>query len=142
MRVLRFLLLFFICICSLFASTLVTTGVVPSSTGRVATQLSVSSLSDDLKSQESKEIEAIQEKWNEVRLMSKEEAEKLEPEWKEAHERFHKKYDEDMEKMLEITSKLQKMIEPPRVAKKTQGQRKRDAWAKVQEREAARAAKK
>ena len=102
----------------------------------------MSSLSDDLKSSDTKEIEAIQEKWNEVRFMSKEEADKLEPEWKEAYERFHTKYDEDMEKMLKITDRLQKMIEPPRVAKKTEGQRKRDAWAKVQAREAARAAKK
>lgn len=125
-----------------FLSLCINSGVAPSSIGRVATHLSVSSLSDDLKSQDSKEIEAIQEKWNEVRLTSKEEAEKLEPEWKEAYERFHKKYDEDMEKMLDITNRLQKMIEPPRVAKKTQGQRKRDAFAKVQEREAARAAKK
>eukprot|EP00977_Amphora_coffeiformis_P027398 scaffold34609_cov146-Amphora_coffeaeformis.AAC.5 len=128
---------------TLFATT-AAFGVAPSTTSRVvpATRLSVSSLTDDLKTEQSKEIEAIQEKWHQVRLMSKEEADQLEPEWKEAYERFHAKYDEDMEKMLQITDRLQKMIEPPRVAKKTQGQRKRDAYAKVQEREAARAAKK
>ena len=99
-------------------------------------------MSDDLKTSETKEIESIQEKWNEVRLMSKEEAANLEPEWKEAYDRFYEKYDSDLEKMMEITDKLQKMIEPPRVQKKTKGQRKRDAWAKVQAREAARAAQK
>lgn len=72
--------------------------------------------------------------------MSKEESETLEPEWKEAYDRFYEKYEEDMTKMMDITERLQKMIEPPRVQKKTEGQRKRDAWAKVQAREAARAA--
>lgn len=74
--------------------------------------------------------------------MSKEEAAKLEPEWKEAYDRYFDKYESDMERMTEIAEKLQRMIEPPRVEKKTKGQRKRDAWAKVQEREAARAAQK
>ena len=122
-------------------SFLLVSGVVPQSR-QTTTSLSVSSLTDDLKNSETKEIESIQKKWNEVRLMSKEEAANLEPEWKEAYDRFYEKYDSDLEKMMEITDKLQKMIEPPRVQKKTKGQRKRDAWAKVQEREAARAAQK
>lgn len=85
----------------------------------------------------------ITNKWNEIRQMSKEEAEKLdEPEWKEAYNRYYEKYDSDMEKMQEIAGKLKKMIEPAKVQKKTKGQRKRDAWAKVQAREAARADKK
>jgi hypothetical protein len=66
----------------------------------------------------------------------------LEPEWKEAYNRFFEKYDSDMQKMTDIATKLEKMIEPPKVEKKTKGQRKRDAWAKVQAREAARAANK
>lgn len=115
-------------------------GVAPSVSRVSTTALSVSSLSDDMKSSESKEIEAIQEKWNSVRFLSAEEAESLEPEWKEAYDRFHQKYEDDMARMMEITAKLQKMIEPPRVEKKSKGQRKRDAYAKVLEREAARAA--
>eukprot|EP00527_Entomoneis_sp_CCMP2396_P004283 CAMPEP_0198141096 /NCGR_PEP_ID=MMETSP1443-20131203/4166_1 /TAXON_ID=186043 /ORGANISM="Entomoneis sp., Strain CCMP2396" /LENGTH=133 /DNA_ID=CAMNT_0043803733 /DNA_START=83 /DNA_END=484 /DNA_ORIENTATION=+ len=86
-----------------------------------------------------KEIAVIKEKWGEVRHMSPEEAAKLEPEWKEAYDRFNEKYDSDMERMTEISEKLQKMIEPPKVDKKTDGQRRRDKWAKVQAREAARA---
>ncbi|KAL7567606.1 hypothetical protein ACA910_000202 [Epithemia clementina (nom. ined.)] len=86
-----------------------------------------------------KEIKVIQEKWHTVRFLSSEEAAKLEPEWKEAYDRFNEKYDEDMSKMLEISQKLKKMIEPPRVQKKTEGQRRRDKWAIVQAREAARA---
>jgi hypothetical protein len=87
-------------------------------------------------------IKEISAKWNEVRLMSKEEAAGLDGEWKEAHERFFEKYDTNMESMEEIATKLQKMIEPPKVEKKTKGQRKRDKWAIIQEREAFRAANK
>lgn len=103
--------------------------------------LYVSSLSDDLKTSDTKEVEAIQAKWSQVRHMTAEEAASLEPEWKEAYDRYFEKYAADMDKMMEITDKLQRMIEPPRVEKKSNGQRKRDAWAKVQAREAARAAK-
>ena len=88
------------------------------------------------------EIEKIQEKWNTVRHLPKEEAASLEGEWKEAYDRFHARYDRDIVQMKEIAEKLQGMIEPPRIQKKTEGQRKRDKWAIVQAREAARAAKK
>jgi gas vesicle protein len=112
-------------------------GVAPRS--RVSTALNIN-LSEDLKTSNHQEIETIQEKWNAIRLLSKEEAAAtLEGEWKEAYDRFYEKYDEDMDKMVDITTKLQKMIEPPRVEKKTQGQRKRDAWALKQARAAARA---
>jgi hypothetical protein len=86
------------------------------------------------------EIEKIQSKWNEVRLLSKEEASSLEGEWKEAYDRFYERYDRDMERSMEIVGKLQDMIEPPRIQKKTNGQRRRDKWAIVQARAAARAA--
>jgi hypothetical protein len=88
------------------------------------------------------EIEKIQEKWNTVRHLPKEEAASLEGEWKEAYDRFYSRYDRDMDRMKEIAEKLQGMIEPPRIQKKSNGQRKRDKWAIVQAREAARAAKK
>jgi len=45
-----------------------------------------------------------------------------------------------MKKMVEISKKLKKLIAPPKVERKTKGQRKRDKWAKVQAREAAREA--
>jgi len=86
------------------------------------------------------EIKTVAEKWSKVRLMDREEANKLEPEWKEAYDRFYEKYDADMVKMQEIAAKVQKMIEPPKVEKKTKGQRKRDMWAKKQALAAARAA--
>ena len=44
-----------------------------------------------------------------------------------------------MTKMTEIATLLQKAIEPPKVEKKTEGQKRRDKWAKIQAREAARA---
>merc|ERR1712085_188214 len=77
------------------------------------------------------EIKGIQSKWGEVRRMSREEAkEQLDGEWLEAHTRFFDLYDGDMERMEEIVSKLEKQIEPPRVEKKTKGQKRRDAYAR------------
>ena len=73
--------------------------------------------------------------------MDREEAQNtLEGEWLEAYNRFYEKYDDDMVRMTEIAEKVQKMIEPPKVEKKTKGQKRRDAYAKVVAREAARAA--
>jgi hypothetical protein len=86
------------------------------------------------------EVKRIADKWSEVRLMSAEDAASLDAEWKEAYDRFHEKYNKDMEYMQEIAGKVQKLIEPPKVEKKSEGQRKRDKWAIVQAREAARAA--
>ena len=87
------------------------------------------------------EIKKITDKWTEVRHLSKEEAEsQLEGDWLEAYNRFYQKYDDDMERMTEIANMLQKSIEPPKVAAKSKGQKKRDKWALVQARAAARAA--
>lgn len=86
------------------------------------------------------EIKKIASKWADYRHLSVDEIE--EPDWKEAHTRYFEKYGTDMVKLEDIATRLQKMIEPPRAEKKTKGQRKRDIYAKVQAREAARAAKK
>ena len=77
------------------------------------------------------EIKGIQSKWSEIRHLSREEAkEQLDGEWLEAHTRFYDQYDSDMERMEEIVTKLEKQIEPPRVEKKTKGQKRRDALAR------------
>ena len=79
-----------------------------------------------------KEIKDVQDKWNEVRMLDRETAQKeLSGEWLEAYNRYFQKYDEDMGRMVDYTKRLEKMIEPPKVAKKTKGQRKRDAYARV-----------
>jgi hypothetical protein len=109
---------------------------VPIQTARPSTSLNLELTATQ------KEIQRIQEQWNEIRLMSEEQAASLEGEWKEAYERYNARYNSDMDRMLEITDKLKDMIEPPRILKKTEGQRKRDKWAIVQARAAARAAKK
>ena len=76
------------------------------------------------------EIKDIQKKWNEIRHMDRDVAQKeLEGEWLEAYNNFYEKYDEDMKDMQEIITKLEKQIEPPRVQKKTKGQKRRDAYA-------------
>ena len=84
------------------------------------------------------EIRKIQDKWNEIRHLDREEAQKtLEGEWLEAYNNFYEKYDDDMTRMTEIAEKVQKMIEPPKVEKKTKGQKRRDAYARKLAREAA-----
>jgi hypothetical protein len=86
-------------------------------------------------------IKDISNKWAEVRLLSREEAESsLEPEWLEAYNRFHEKYDDDMTRMQEYAERIQKMIEPPKVERKSLKQKKRDAVPRVLAREAARKA--
>jgi hypothetical protein len=87
-------------------------------------------------------IDGIRNKWNEVRKMNREEADSLEPEWKEAHTRYFDKFNENMVEMELIASKLKGMIDLNQIEKKTKGQRKRDKWAKIQERDAFRAAQK
>jgi hypothetical protein len=88
------------------------------------------------------EIKKISDKWAEVRFLTREEAEAtLDAEWLEAYNRYFKKYDDDMTRMQEIAQQVIKSIEPPKVQKMSLGQKKRDKWAKVQAREAARAKK-
>ena len=90
-----------------------------------------------------KEIASIQARWNVVRHMSKEEVDAMDDatdgEWKAAYYRFYERFNKDMEKMTEIATKLQAMIEPPRIQKKSKSQRKRDKWNKIVARTNARA---
>ena len=117
-----------------------TVAVVPMAT-RSSTALAALIPEDEM-SENQKEILQIQKKWSEVRHLTREEAaSQLEGDWLEAHTRFYDKYDADMTRMTEITQILQKAIEPPKVEKKTEGQKRRDKWARVQAREAARAGK-
>lgn len=112
--------------------------VVPQATPRSHTAL-LALMPEDEMSENQLEIKKIQDKWSEVRHLTKEEAEgQLEGDWLEAYNRFYTKYDDDMERMTEIAAMVQKSIEPPKVEKKTQGQKRRDKWALIQAREAAR----
>lgn len=86
---------------------------------------------------EQMEIKKVANKWSEVRLMDADQVESLEPEWKEAYNRFYEKFNRDMEYGEEIAARLRDMIEPPKVQKKSKAQKKRDKWAKVQARQAA-----
>ena len=82
-------------------------------------------------SPEAKEIRQIQEKWSEIRHYDRATAEaKLEGEWLEAYNNFYEQYDDDMKKMEEIVEGLKSYIDPPRVQKKTKGQKRRDAYAR------------
>lgn len=80
---------------------------------------------------DAKEIRQIQKKWSEIRLYDRATAEsKLEGEWLEAYNNFYQQYDDDMKKMEEIVQNLKSYIDPPRVQKKTKGQKRRDAYAR------------
>ena len=106
----------------------------PLSVSRAPTQLNAV-LPEDMVSDGRKEIQGIQDKWNEIRHLDREEAEKtLDGDWLEAYNRFYEKYDDDMTRMGEIVKNLESMIEPPKVAKKTLGQKRRDAYASKLER--------
>lgn len=115
------------------------TAVTPNMASRSSTALAAFIPESEMTADQ-REIMNISRKWAEVRLMDKEQAADLEPEWKEAHDRYFEKYHKDMESMQDIAGKLEKMIEPPQVQKKSKGQKKRDAYAKVVARETARAA--
>jgi hypothetical protein len=113
---------------------------VPVAPARQSVQLN-KQISEDVMDDTRKTILGYQEKWTEIRHMDREEAQKsLDGEWLEAYNRFYEKYDDDMVRMAEIAEKVQKMIEPPKLGKKTKGQRKRDLYAVKQERAAVRAA--
>jgi len=82
-------------------------------------------------SAEQLKILEIQKKWSEARHLTREEAEKtLDEEWLAAYNRFFEKYDDDMVRMEEIAEKVQAMIEPPKMPKKSKGQKRRDAIAR------------
>ena len=82
-------------------------------------------------SADAKEIRQIQEKWSEIRHYDRATADaKLEGEWLEAYNNFHEQYDDDMKRMEEIMENLKSYIDPPRVQKKTKGQKRRDALAR------------
>mmetsp|Transcript_707 Transcript_707/g.1701 ORF Transcript_707/g.1701 Transcript_707/m.1701 type:complete len:132 (+) Transcript_707:147-542(+) len=104
-------------------------GIAPQTT-RFNTQLK-GLIPEDEMTPDQLEILRIQRKWSEVRQLSREEAEKtLDEEWLAAYNRFFEKYDDDMTRMQEIADKLGPMLEPPKVAKKSKGQKRRDAIAR------------
>eukprot|EP00567_Pseudictyota_dubia_P018434 CAMPEP_0197434212 /NCGR_PEP_ID=MMETSP1175-20131217/1969_1 /TAXON_ID=1003142 /ORGANISM="Triceratium dubium, Strain CCMP147" /LENGTH=139 /DNA_ID=CAMNT_0042962843 /DNA_START=73 /DNA_END=492 /DNA_ORIENTATION=+ len=87
------------------------------------------------------EIAQLADRWAEIRLYSDEEAqEKLSGEELEAYTRYHTKIKEDIEKMKTIAEMMVKSVEIPQVAKKSKTQKKKDAWARKQALEAAKAA--
>ena len=80
-------------------------------------------------------------RWGEVRAMSKDEAAaNLSGEELEAYNRYYEEVRDGVLKMQEFAQFMMKDVEPPRIQPKSKNQRKRDKWAKVQAREAAKAA--
>jgi hypothetical protein len=80
-------------------------------------------------------------RWREIRLLSDEDAEaQLEGEELETWKEYHQNVKDDIEKMKQVADMMMKSVEPPRIQPKGKKQRKRDRWAKVVARDAARAA--
>ena len=81
-------------------------------------------------------------RWGEIKVLSRAEADsQLEGEELEAYNNFYQHVSDDLERMSSIANMIVKSLEKKKEIKpKTKGQRKRDKWAKVQAREAARAA--
>jgi len=112
----------------------------PAAISRSSTALNARVPEED-RTPEMSEIYQIADRWAEIRLYSDEEAkEKLSGEELEAYERYHAKVKEDIEKAQELAEKMAQAVFIPQVAKKSNNQRKKDAWAKKQARMAADAA--
>ena len=84
------------------------------------------------------------ERWREIRQMSAEEAAaNLSGEELETYNNYYKEVREGVLKMQELAQLMMKDVDKTKgMEPKTKGQRKRDKWAKVQAREAAKAAAK
>merc|ERR1712157_687003 len=76
------------------------------------------------------------ERWGAIKVLSEEEARaQLEGEELESYLEYHQHIADDIERMKAIAEMMVKDMEKKKVIKpKTKGQRKRDKWAKVQER--------
>merc|ERR1711862_1088271 len=81
------------------------------------------------------------QRWKEIRFLSDEEAEAtLSSEELEGYKAHHQRVKDDIEKAIELAKMMCDAIESTGVKPKTKGQKRRDKWARVQEREAAKAA--
>jgi len=79
-------------------------------------------------------------RWAEIRLLSDEDAKaQLTEEELETFTTYHREINEDIEKMRKIAEMMSKDVEIIKNKPKTKGQRKRDAFARKQERAAANA---
>ncbi len=81
------------------------------------------------------------ERWGEIRAMTADEAAaNLSGDELEAYNRYYAEVREGVLKMKDLAKLMMKDVDPPRIAPKSKNQRKRDKWALVQKREAAKAA--
>jgi hypothetical protein len=77
-------------------------------------------------------IEEYRSNWNRIRHLTAEEITDEPIEYQEAHKRFYDRLHADMDHMLQIAVKLEKLIEPKQLKKKSKSQRNRDKWAREQ----------
>jgi hypothetical protein len=77
-------------------------------------------------------IEEYRTNWNRIRHLDADQILNEPIEYQEAYKRFYDRLHSDMDRMLEIATKLEKFIEPKQLKKKTKSQRNRDKWAREQ----------
>ena len=116
--------------------------MTPAAQARFGTSLQLR-VSEEEMSAEQVETYKMVDRWAEIRHYSDEKAEaELEGEELEAYTRYHAGVKEDIEKMKIIAGMMAKSVEIDQIAPKSKTQRKKDKWAIIQKREAARAAMK
>lgn len=134
--------LFYFC---LFYFTPVTTskGIVKPTATRFSTSISALPAADEVSADLAADMEYMK-RWGEIKVLSRADAEStLQGAELEAYNNYHQHITDDVARMSEIANMIVKSLEKKKEMKpKTKGQRKRDKWAKVQAREAARAAAK
>mmetsp|Transcript_13570 Transcript_13570/g.19794 ORF Transcript_13570/g.19794 Transcript_13570/m.19794 type:complete len:135 (+) Transcript_13570:36-440(+) len=86
---------------------------------------------DEERSPDLMELKGKMDRWAEIRSMSPEEAEaNLSGDELESYKNNNQLCVDDIEKAKEIAKMMLKSVEPPRIAPKTKGQRKRDKYAR------------
>merc|ERR1711937_925083 len=98
--------------------------------------------SDEELTPEAIEEKRYMERWGEIKVLSPAEAEStLSGDELEAYKNYHQHVTDDLERMAAIAEMMVESLKKKKeIVPKTKGQRKRDKWAKVQAREAAKAA--
>merc|ERR1712071_27153 len=117
-------------------------GVVkPITTSKSITSLYALPKPEDCTPEMLKDIDYMN-RWGEIKVLPRAEAEAtLKGAELEAYNNYHQHISDDLERMTEVAKMIVSSLEKKKEMKpKTKGQRKRDKWAKVQAREAAKAA--
>merc|ERR1711966_132133 len=127
-------------ILSAMASSAAAFGVVYPTVTR-STALSALPTRDEASPEQAADMDYAQ-RWGEIKILSREDADStLSGDELEAYNNYHQHVSDDIARMSQIAEMFVNNLEKKKeMTPKTKGQRKRDKWAQVQAREAAKAA--